>query len=164
MRSMGSASSKRPTWAVRPLKLTKRTLPRPERGGGRGSFVSTLGRVRGAALCRRSVFVATAMKDALLAYVKRVKALHEKVRGNEQATKSSLIGPLFTLLGYDLADPDECVPEFKADFGKARSVKPVDWAFYQNRRPIFLVEAKDAGTKLGGYDEQLGDYFAKEID
>src|SRR6266498_1082205 len=103
---MGSASSKRPTWAERPLKLTKRTLPRPERGGGWGSFVSTLGRVRGAALVRRSCFVGTAMKDALLAYVKRVKSLHEKVR-NEEATKSSLIGPLFTLLGYDLADPEE---------------------------------------------------------
>jgi hypothetical protein len=106
------------------------------------------------------------MKDALLAYVKKVKAIHEKVKGigNEQATKSSLIGPLFTLLGYDLADPEECVPEFKADFGKERSVKPVDWAFYQNGRPIFLVEAKDAGKKLGGYDEQLGDYFAKVPD
>ena len=75
-----------------------------------------------------------------------------------------MIAPLFTLLGYDLADPQECVPEFKADFGKSRSVKPVDWAFYQNGRPIFLVEAKDAGTKLGGYDEQLGDYFAKQPD
>jgi len=63
-------------------------------------------------------------ESALLAYVKRVKALHEKVKGNEQAAKMSLIGPLFTLLGYDLTDPQE---------------------------------AKDAGTKLGGYDEQLGD-------
>lgn len=104
------------------------------------------------------------MEDALLSYVKLVKVRYEKVKGNEQATKSSLIGPLFTLLGYDLADPQECVPEFKADFGKARSVKPVDWAFYQNGRPIFLVEAKEAGTNLGGYDEQLGDYFAKEPD
>ncbi len=95
-----------------------------------------------------------------------MKAIHEKVKGigNEQATKSSLIGPLFTLLGYDLADPEECIPEYKADFGKDRSVKPVDWAFYQNGRPIFLVEAKDAGKKLGGYDEQLGDYFAKVPD
>jgi predicted type IV restriction endonuclease len=105
---------------------------------------------------------ATTMKDALLAYVKRVKELAEHVKGNEQATKQSLIGPLFTLLGYDLTDPRECVPEYKADFGKERSAKPVDWAFYQNSRPIFFVEAKDAGRKLSGYDEQLGDYFAKE--
>jgi predicted type IV restriction endonuclease len=102
------------------------------------------------------------MKEALLAFVKKVKAIHEKVRGNEQATKQSLIGPLFTLLGYDLTDPQECIPEYKADFGKERSVKPVDWAFYLNGRPIFLVEAKEAGRKLAGFDEQLGDYFAKE--
>ena len=101
------------------------------------------------------------MRDALTAYVKRVKDLHERVKGNEQATKLSLIVPLFTLLGYDITDPQECVPEFRADFGKDRSVKPVDWAFYLNGRPIFLVEAKEAGRKLAGYDEQLGDYFAK---
>jgi predicted type IV restriction endonuclease len=102
------------------------------------------------------------MKEALLTYIQQVKDRHEKVKGNEQATKHSLIAPLFAVLGYDLADPQECVPEFRADFGKERSVKPVDWAFYQNGRPIFFVEAKDAAKKLSGYDEQLGDYFAKE--
>lgn len=101
------------------------------------------------------------MKDAIVAYSKRVKELSEHTKGNEQATKSSLIGPLLTLLGYDLTDPRECIPEFRADFGKDRSVKPVDWAFLDNGRPLFFVEAKDSGKKLGGYDEQLADYFAK---
>ena len=55
------------------------------------------------------------MKDALLNYVKWVKDLHEKVKGNEQVTKQSLIGPLFTLLGYNLTDPREGVPEFKTE-------------------------------------------------
>ena len=103
------------------------------------------------------------MKDLLLAYVKRVTDLVDHVKGNEQATKQSLIGPLFTLLGYDLTDPRECIPEFKADFGKERSSKPVDWAFLQGGHPVFFVEAKEVGKKLTGYDEQLGDYFAKEI-
>ena len=85
----------------------------------------------------------------------------EHVKGNEQATKQSLIGPLFTILGYDLTDPRVCIPEYKADFGKDRSVKPVDWAFFQNGRPLFFVEAKEASRKLSGYDEQLADYFAK---
>ena len=39
------------------------------------------------------------MRDALPPFVKRVQDLAEHVRGNEQATKQSLIGPLFTLLG-----------------------------------------------------------------
>jgi predicted type IV restriction endonuclease len=51
------------------------------------------------------------MREALQAYVKRVGELAEHVRGNEQATKQSLVGPLFTTLGYDLTDPRECIPE-----------------------------------------------------
>jgi predicted type IV restriction endonuclease len=47
------------------------------------------------------------------------------------------------------------------DFGKDRSVKPIDWAFLQNGQPIFFVEAKEVGKRLPGYDEQLADYFAK---
>ena len=101
------------------------------------------------------------MKDAIEAFIKRVRELAEHVRGNEQATKQSLIGPLFTLLGYDLTDPRECIPEYKVDFGKDRSVKPIDWAFFQNGRPMFVVEAKESSRKLLGYDEQLADYFAK---
>lgn len=45
------------------------------------------------------------MKEALAAYIKRVRELVEHVRDSEQATKLSLIGPLFTLLGYDMTDP-----------------------------------------------------------
>ncbi|WP_422927988.1 hypothetical protein [Singulisphaera sp. PoT] len=104
------------------------------------------------------------MSEAINSYVKRVKDLAEHVRGNEQATKQSLIGPLLTTLGYDLTDPRECVPEYRADFGKDRSVKPIDWAFFQGGRPIFFVEAKEVGKRLTNYDEQLGDYFAKATD
>ncbi|SIO36952.1 hypothetical protein SAMN05444166_4154 [Singulisphaera sp. GP187] len=104
------------------------------------------------------------MSEAIGAYVKRVRELADHVRGNEQATKQSLIGPLLTILGYDLTDPRECVPEYRTDFGPGRSVKPIDWAFFQGGRPIFFVEAKEVGKKLPGYDEQLGDYFAKSTD
>lgn len=104
------------------------------------------------------------LKESLITFVKRVKDLSEHVRGNEQATKQSLVGPLFSILGYDLTDPRECIPEFKTDFGIGRSVKPVDWAFLSNGRPIFFVEAKEAGKKLAGYSEQLADYFAKSTD
>src|SRR4051794_21200542 len=101
------------------------------------------------------------MKDSIAAYIKRVKDLADHVKGNEQATKQSLIGPLFSLLGYDLTDPRECVPEYRVDFGRDRSVKPIDWAFLLDGQPVFFVEAKEAGKRLGGFDEQLSDYFAK---
>jgi hypothetical protein len=101
------------------------------------------------------------MKDSIAAYIKRVKDLADHVKGNEQATKQSLIGPLLSLLGYDLTDPRECIPEYRVDFGKDRSVKPIDWAFLLDGQPIFFVEAKEVGKRLPGYDEQLADYFAK---
>jgi predicted type IV restriction endonuclease len=101
------------------------------------------------------------MREALASYVNRVKELADHVKGNEQATKHSLVGPLLTLLGYDLTDPRQCFPEYRVDFGKERSVKPIDWAFFQNGHPSFFVEVKEAGKRLSGYDEQLADYFAK---
>ncbi len=102
------------------------------------------------------------LSDQIAGYIKRVKELAEHVKGNEQATKQSLIGPFFTMLGYDLTDPRECIPEYKVDFGKERSSKPIDWAFLHNGTFAFFVEAKEVGRKLGGFDEQLADYFAKD--
>ena len=102
------------------------------------------------------------LRELIDQYVKRVKDLAEIVKGNEQATKQSLIGPFFTMLGYDLTDPRECRPEYKVDFGKDRSSKPIDWAFLTNGNCAFFVEAKEVGKKLAGYDEQLADYFAKD--
>lgn len=102
------------------------------------------------------------VREQIETFVRRVKDLAEHVRGNEQATKQSLIGPFFTMLGYDLTDPRECIPEYKADFGKDRSTKPIDWAFLHNGNFAFFVEAKEVGKKLAGYDEQLADYFAKD--
>lgn len=102
------------------------------------------------------------LREQIEQYVKRVKELAEMVKGNEQATKQSLIGPFFTMLGYDLTDPRECLPEYKVDFGKGRSSKPIDWAFKNNGTFIFFVEAKEVGGKIAAYDEQLADYFAKD--
>lgn len=102
------------------------------------------------------------LRESIEAYVKRVKELADHVRGNEQATRQSLIGPFFSLLGYDLTDPRECIPEYKADFGRDRSTKPIDWGFKNNGSFIFFVEAKEVGRKLSGFDEQLADYFAKD--
>jgi hypothetical protein len=81
------------------------------------------------------------MREALQAFVKRVGELAEHVRGNEQATKQSLVGPLFTILGYDLTDPRECIPEYRVDFGPNRSIKP------ENRKPV-LANAINSHASL----------------
>src|ERR1035438_3006002 len=114
-------------------------------------------------MIRRSyLFGVPKMREQLELYVKRVKERHEHCRDNEQQTKQSLIAPLFTLLGWDMTDPKECVPEYRADFGRGeRAVTPVDWAFAIPPDFAFIVEAKECGKKLKAYAEQLGMYFAK---
>ena len=103
------------------------------------------------------------MKEQLEQYVKRVKERYNDCRGGEQATKAALIAPLFAILGYDLADPRECKPEYRTDFGKGeKAAFPVDWAFLIDGAFAFFVEAKAAGAKITKYAEQLGMYFAKE--
>ncbi len=103
-----------------------------------------------------------AVKEQLEQYVKKVKELHGFCQGNEATTKASLIAPLFALLGWDMADPRECMPEFRADFGRGeKAATPVDWAFAIQPAFAFIVEAKECGKKLKAYAEQLGMYFAK---
>ena len=41
----------------------------------------------------------------------------------EEATKTSLILPFIQMLGYDIFDPTEVVPEFTADIGIKRGEK-----------------------------------------
>src|SRR5262249_35137599 len=96
-------------------------------------------------------------------YVKQVKEWHEECRGNEQATKASLIAPLFVHLGYNMQDPRECKPEYRMDFGKGeKAATPVDWAFLIDGAFVFFVEAKEAGARIATCSEQLGMYFGKQ--
>jgi hypothetical protein len=103
------------------------------------------------------------MKEQLEQYVKLVKKWYQDCQGSESATKASLIAPLFAILSYDMADPRECKPEHRMDFGKGeKAATPVDWAFLIDGTFAFFVEAKEVGAKITKYAEQLGMYFAKE--
>jgi hypothetical protein len=102
------------------------------------------------------------VKEQLEQYVKKVKERHEFCQGNEATTKGSLIAPLFALLGWDMTDPKECQPEYRADFGKGeKAATPVDWAFALPPAFAFIVEAKECGKRMKVYAEQLAMYFAK---
>ena len=78
----------------------------------------------------------------------------------EEATKSSLVMPFLQMLGYDIFDPTEVVPEFTADFGNRKGEK-VDYALFQHGQPIILIEAKKHGIVLKVEQEsQLFRYFS----
>jgi hypothetical protein len=82
---------------------------------------------------------------------------HAHCKGNEEATKHALILPFFQMLGYDIYDPSELVPEYKAGF--ASNKEKIDYAIFLKGQPVLFVEAKAVGEKLENYDAQLAKYF-----
>lgn len=95
--------------------------------------------------------------DQLKQFSKRVAQLKEHIT-TEEATKTSIIMPFFQLLGYDVFNPAEFVPEFTADVGIKKGEK-VDYAILQDSSPMILVEAKWCGENLKRHDSQLFRYF-----
>ena len=88
---------------------------------------------------------------------KRVLTLKENIN-TEEATKTSLILPFFQILGYDIFNPLEFVPEFTADVGIKKGEK-VDYAIKLSDAPVILIEAKSISEKLTKHDSQLFRYF-----
>ena len=85
----------------------------------------------------------------------------EKIKNNintEEATKTSLVMPFFQILGYDIFDPTEFVPEFTADVGIKKGEK-VDYAIMLNSQPVILIESKAINEQLTKHDSQLFRYF-----
>jgi predicted type IV restriction endonuclease len=76
----------------------------------------------------------------------------------EEATKTSLIMPLIQILGYDIFNPEELVPEYIADVGIKKGEK-IDYAIMQNNDPVILIEAKSVNEALTKHDSQLFRYF-----
>ncbi len=76
----------------------------------------------------------------------------------EEATKMSLIVPLFQILGYDVFNPLEFCPEYTADVGIKKGEK-VDYAILQDGSPIILIECKSCTEQLDKHSSQLFRYF-----
>ncbi len=76
----------------------------------------------------------------------------------EEATKNALIMPFIQILGYDVFNPFEVVPEFVADIGIKKGEK-VDYAIIQEKEPRILIECKHHKEKLDPHNSQLFRYF-----
>jgi hypothetical protein len=77
----------------------------------------------------------------------------------EEAAKHSLVLPFFKLLGYDIFNPLEFVPEYSADFGVKKDAR-VDYAIIIDSVPVILIECKPANEDLLKHSGQLFQYFA----
>lgn len=88
----------------------------------------------------------------------RIAKLKENI-STEEATKTSIVLPFFQLLGYDIFNPMEFVPEYTADIGTKKGEK-VDYAIIIDGDPLILVEAKPVNIELSSkHMNQLLRYF-----
>lgn len=95
----------------------------------------------------------------------RIKQFSERVSmlkgtiSTEEATKMSLVVPLFQLLGYDVFNPTEFCPEYTADIGIKKGEK-VDYAILEDNQPTILIECKSCSEQLDKHASQLFRYFS----
>jgi hypothetical protein len=75
----------------------------------------------------------------------------------EEAVKQALILPFLNLLGFDVWDPREVIPEYKA--GWAKAAEKIDYALLVGDKPVVFVEAKGPNEVLSNHDPQLAKYF-----
>ena len=97
--------------------------------------------------------------ERLLSVSKRVSQ-QSSVIETEEATKTALIMPfIHQVLGYDIFNPSEVIPEFTADVGVKKGEK-IDYAIVDNNEIAILIEAKKIGEDLNEqHASQLFRYF-----
>ena len=96
-------------------------------------------------------------KDAIRQLSEKI----EKLKGNletEAATKNALVKPFINILGYDVFDPFEVMPEFTCDIGTKKGEK-VDYAIMKDGDAVMLIECKHWAQDLNLHDNQLLRYF-----
>jgi hypothetical protein len=97
--------------------------------------------------------------SVVASFADRVKTMKPNIQ-SEEATKTALIMPFFQqVLGYDVFNPQEFVPEYKANF-RSNGNDRVDFAILSGGAPIILIEAKYVGESLEQHVGQLSGYYA----
>lgn len=99
-------------------------------------------------------------------FIERLNAMSAKVNQlastiqTEEATKTAFVMPfIHTVLGYDVFDPSEVVPEYICDIGTKKGEK-IDYAILKNGQIQILIETKKIGEPLNiNHASQLFRYF-----
>jgi len=97
-----------------------------------------------------------AFSDALRTLSNQI-AERRKHIATEEAVKQALILPFLSLLGFDIYNPAELIPEYKA--GWAKATEKIDYCLCIHGKPVLFVEAKGPNEVLVNYDPQLAKYF-----
>jgi hypothetical protein len=96
-------------------------------------------------------------KDQIKQLADRTLKLKDQIQ-TEEATKNAFIMPFLQILGYDVFNPLEVVPEFISDIGLKKGEK-IDYAIFKDGSPTILIECKHWAQNLNVHDGQLLRYF-----
>ena len=96
-------------------------------------------------------------KDYIKQLADRIPTLKESI-ATEEATKNALIMPFIQMLGYDVFNPMEVVPEMDCDLVKKKGEK-IDYAIMKDGEPIILFECNHWKQDLDLHSTQLQKYF-----
>ncbi len=96
-------------------------------------------------------------KDNIRQLGERVTKLKDQI-ATEEATKNAFIMPFIQILGYDVFNPLEVIPELDCDLIKKRGEK-IDYAIVKDGEPIMLIECKHWMQDLNLHSTQLQKYF-----
>ncbi|WP_299230267.1 type I restriction endonuclease [uncultured Bacteroides sp.] len=96
-------------------------------------------------------------KDYCKQLADRVQNLKEQIL-TEEATKNAFIMPFIQMLGYDVFNPLEVIPEMDCDLVRKKGEK-IDYAIMKDGEPIMLIECKHWKQDLNLHDNQLQKYF-----
>lgn len=87
----------------------------------------------------------------------RVDVLKDQI-STEEATKNAFVMPFIQILGYDIFNPTEVVPEFICDIGTKKGEK-VDYVIKKDDEPILIIECKHWKEKPDAHNSQLHRYY-----
>lgn len=85
--------------------------------------------------------------EARIADIAKVIRDHREVLATEEAAKTALVMPFLQLLGYNVFNPSEVVPEFTCDVATKKGEK-VDYAICVGGSVNILIECKPASSDL----------------
>ncbi|MGA9212438.1 type I restriction endonuclease [Kaistella sp.] len=97
------------------------------------------------------------LKIKLQQLYERVDSLKDQIN-TEEATKNAFVLPFIQILGYDIFNPTEVIPEFICDIGTKKGEK-VDYVIKNNNQPILIIECKHWKENADAHNSQLHRYY-----
>jgi predicted type IV restriction endonuclease len=94
--------------------------------------------------------------EKLIAFIENLKTNRNIGSFDEAATKQAIILPILQMLGWNIFDIDEVMPELSTGNGR------VDYSLKLDGSNKVFIEAKNTSEDLERHEEQLLDYSFRE--